>query len=378
MKKGLKILLFIVLIIIVVVLVFVKVRGYKRVSDYSEGKIKIAVSIPETMEGEILEEINAVLAGLLLAQEEINEKRGILGKEIELIIEDDECEKEKGIESWNRIVNVHQPLVAIGPLCSLVAEEVLPLAQNAGIPTILSGAVAPDLTKAGDYIFNSYPSATFQSKFVADYIFTKLKKNKVAVFYTPKSPYIQMRDVFVERFNRFKELEAKVVFDEYVSDDEVDFKNQIEKIKESNADVLYILLQEYMRMEEIKKEKLDLIILTNELVEEKSDVAIYEGVLYPNLKIDISEDFKNRMSKVYKEDINFRTALYYDALNILVQAIVRAGVLDKEVIRDELEKTSYRGEAFPLVEFDDNREIKQAEFEMKIIKNGQKEIFIID
>ena len=60
----------------------------------------------------------------------------------------------------------------------------------------------------------------------------------------------------------------------------------------------------------------------------------------------------------------------YDSVKIIVEAIAKAGSADKAAIRDALKTTSYQGVSTPLIEFDENGDLKIAQFEVKVVKNG--------
>ncbi len=392
MKKELKIILFTPLILVIIILIFVRVMGYKRVGDYmGEETIKIGVSLPLTYGG-VSFFAKGALGGLKLAQKEINERGGILGKEIELIIEDDGCEdKEKAIEVWDKLINIDKVWAILGPICTKVAEEVFPNAQISGVSVIMGGDSVPSLSRFGDYIFNAYPTNILLGKFSADYIFNELNKKRVAILYKKEKDGDEESfiDFFVERFERYKEIGSKIVFNEPflvnskeelindISGEEI-IKSKIDKIKESKAEVILFSLARddgYEVMIAIREANLDVIVFGPEVILSYPE---FEGALYSSPKVNNPQEFQNKIDEVYKESISFITPIYYDVLYILSQAIERAGKLDRKLIRDELAKTSYKGIAFPVVEFDEYGDLKEAEFEVKIIKNGKSEVYIIE
>jgi branched-chain amino acid transport system substrate-binding protein len=391
MDKKFKIFFCIILIIVIAIFVFVGVRGYKREVDFTGDTIKIGVSLPITYEaGGFWAE--GATGGLKLAQKEINERGGILGKQIELIIEDDGCEeKGKGIEVWNKLINIDKVLAILGPVCPEIAIETLPLAQASKIPVIMGGDSVPQLARHGNYIFNSYPSDVLNAKFIADYIFTELNKKKVAVFSqkTLKEGGViegdlifeSLKNFFIERVNRFKNIGMEIVFDDYVltgADNKI-IESKIGEIEESGAEVIYFSLScdstGHKAADIIRKSELDVVVIGAEFL---SLFPEFEGALYSVPMINNPQEFQDRVSEIHKGSINFLSPIYYDLLYILSQAIERAGELDRELIRDELTKTSYRGIAFPIVEFDEDGDLKEAEFEVMIIKEGGSEVYSIE
>jgi ABC-type branched-subunit amino acid transport system substrate-binding protein len=66
--------------------------------------------------------------------------------------------------------------------------------------------------------------------------------------------------------------------------------------------------------------------------------------------------------------------LGYDAAKVMFLAIEKAG-LDKQKIKEALKTTSYQGVSNPLIEFDENGDLKNPVFEVKIIKNKESVLY---
>ena len=58
-------------------------------------------------------------------------------------------------------------------------------------------------------------------------------------------------------------------------------------------------------------------------------------------------------------------------MKIFAEVIKKVGT-NKEAIKNELSKLSYKNSiSLPVIEFDEDRDLKSAEFEVKIIKSGK-------
>ena len=82
--------------------------------------------------------------------------------------------------------------------------------------------------------------------------------------------------------------------------------------------------------------------------------------------------YKKAYEAQFKEDVSTFGGHAYDGLNILIAAIKRAGSLDRQTIRDEIEKTKgFMGTA-GLVNMspDDHMGLDLTAFRMLEIKNG--------
>lgn len=363
---------------IIIIVAFILLIGgliywlrFKR--QVGEETIKLGYLGPLTGEAASIGESG--VAGAEFAVKEINDQGGVLGKKLVLIIEDDQCSN-KGAEAMNKLVNVDKVIAITGPDCSASAGPALPIAQAVGVPVILRWASAPHLTKIGDYIFRVYPSDTFQGQFAAEFIFNKLSKKKVAVLYVKNDWGQGLRDVFIEKF---KSLGGEIVFDEGVAQEEKDFRSLIAKMKDKTPEAIYLPLYPaggVAAIKQLKENKVNLPIVGGDAYDSdeviKSDIA--EGIMYTVAKIDNPEDFQKRVSEVtVKKADKISAPMAYDSIKIIAEAIKKAGKVDRKAIRDELAKTFYQGISSPLIEFDENGDLKSAVFEIKIIKNKKSE-----
>ena len=371
MSKTLQIIIGIIIIIVIVVLVVV-FSGEKGEKE----TIKIGVILPLT--GEAASAGENSLAGIVLAVKEVNDKGGILGRKIELIIEDDKCSSE-GVNAMNKLINIDKVVAVLGPACSASGGPALPIVQENKIPAVIT-ASAPHLTKIGDYIFRVYPSDTFQGEFAAEYIFNELEKKKVAVIYVKNDWGQGLRDVFVQKF---KELGGEIISDDAVTQETKDFRTQLTKIKSSEAEILYFPVYPangIAAFKQIKELGFDIPVIGadsfswEEVI--KSDYG--DGILFTLAKFDTPEDFKSKINSLsgYENlEVMYAAPLYYDAAKVMLEAIEKAGKLDKQSIRDALARTSYKGVSLPLIEFDDNGDIKTAVYEVQIIRDKKSETY---
>ncbi|MFH1192526.1 MAG: ABC transporter substrate-binding protein [bacterium] len=345
-----------------------KVAAKKEAQQITE-PIKIGLSLPLT--GEAASYGEAALGGAELAAKEINDAGGINGNKIELIPEDDQCSSSGGAMVANKLTNIDQVLAMVH-FCSAAAGAGTPIAQNAKIPSIVLGA-APELTQNRDYIFRNYPSDSFQGKFAAEFIYNKLNKKNAAVIFVKNNWGQGIRDVFTKRF---KELGGNIVYDESVMQDSTDLRTQIAKAKATNPDALYFpvyLKNGVAGLKQLKELEFNAPIISGDgfEAEEILNMPEAEGTLYIAAKTNNPEYFKKQVKEISGRESNVFTPYVYDAIKIFAEAIKKAGT-DKKAIRDALANMSYKeGMSSPLIEFDEQGDLKQAEFEVKVIKNGK-------
>ncbi len=365
-----KTIIWLIIVLIVIVGGYFLIKGNQPTSTEP---IKIGLSTPLTGEGASFGE--AMLGGAQLAVKEINDAGGILGRQVELVVEDDKCNS-TGASVFQKLIEIDKVVAITGPICSAAAGPGVPIAQKAGIPVVLNGASAPGLTKVGDYIFRDYFSDAFQGKFAAEYFFNTLKKNKAAVIYVKNDWGQGIKEVFV---NRFKEIGGQVVFEEGVVQDMKDFRTLLVKAKAANPDSFYLPIYPANAagaLKQIVELGIKLPVLGGDAfgAEEVFRIKEAQGVLYVEIKTTAPEDFLAKVKSVTgKTPLSF-TPFAYDAVKIVAEAIRQAGSTDGKAIRDKLATMVYKDSvATPTIEFDSNRELKSPDYNVMIINNGQAE-----
>ncbi len=116
------------------------------------------------------------LNGVKLAVAEINAKGGVLGKQLEIIAEDDVCKPEVATNTATKLVSQKVPVV-IGHICSGATKAALGIYKDAKILAISPSATNPDLTQSGDYpnFYRTIASDDAQAKLEVDFALNSQK-----------------------------------------------------------------------------------------------------------------------------------------------------------------------------------------------------------
>jgi branched-chain amino acid transport system substrate-binding protein len=357
-------------IVVIVALIYLGVTstGLTRGQE-SDGPIKIGLSAPLTGEAASLGE--SILGGAQLAVLEINEAGGVNGRMLELVVEDDGCSSD-GAKAISKLVNIDQVTAIVGPLCSAAGGPGVPIAQEAGVPSIII-ASAPHLTFLGDYIFRNYPSDSFQGKFAAEYVYNEMGKRKAGVLFVKNDWGEGLEKVFVARF---KELGGEIVFDEGINQDSRDIRTEITKLKSKDFDVVYAPLYPgtgAVGLKQLKELKVTVPVIGGDGFVSDEVFAVKEtaGTLYTSALLNGPEEFLNSINERTGKTANIYAPFTYDAIHILATVMEKAGT-DQGKIKDELNKIVYEDAvALPTMEFDENGDIKSAEFQVMIIQDGK-------
>ena len=179
----------------------------------------------------------AVKNGTELAINEINEAGGINGYQVAFNFQDDENDPEKAINAYNTLKDWNMQMllgtVTSKPCIAVVAETT---ADNLFQLTPSGSAVE---SISGDNAFRVCYSDPDQGRASAQYIGEHKLATKIAIIYDSSSEYSDgIRESFVaEAPNQGLEVVASEAF---TSDNNTDFSVQLDKAKESGADLVFL------------------------------------------------------------------------------------------------------------------------------------------
>ncbi|MGN0675681.1 MAG: ABC transporter substrate-binding protein [Oscillospiraceae bacterium] len=177
----------------------------------------------------------SVKQGAQVAVDEINAAGGVNGMKLELIFEDDECNEEKSVSAYNKLMDngINALLGAVTSGCSIAVSEE---SVNDGILQLTPSGSAMDCTKQANS-FRICFTDPLQGELMAQYIADQGLKSP-AIIYDIASDYSKgIHDAFVAKA---QELGMTIAADESFTGGDVDFKTQLTKIKSSGADCLFL------------------------------------------------------------------------------------------------------------------------------------------
>ena len=176
--------------------------------------------------------------GIELAVDEINKSGGVNGKQIQLVIEDDQGRPEQAKTVVSKLVNQDRVQAILGEVASTNSLAAAPVAQEAKIPMITPSSTNPKVTEIGNYIFRVCFIDPFQGAVMAKFSGNTLKAKTAAIFGDVQSDYSKgLTQFFKEEFSK---LGGRVVAEESYTQTDQDFKSQLTKIRDLNPDVLYV------------------------------------------------------------------------------------------------------------------------------------------
>jgi branched-chain amino acid transport system substrate-binding protein len=268
--------------------------------------------------------------GADLAVEEINAQGGIMGKKLELVIEDNQGTQQGAVASFQKLASDKDMVAIINSIRSTNIKATNAYAAKTGIPVAIGGTNTGLSTELKNkWFFRFRPHDGYAAQSMADFV-NKLGKKKVAILYDTDAFGTGGKDLLLENY---KKLGIDVVYTEGVNTGTKDFAPFIKKIADSGADVMnpYMTSSEDvgLMMKQIRERgyKFDVVGPTTIAQETTMKIAgdSLNGVYGVNdFALDQSEETKAYVKKFkekYKENPDTYTVWVYDALHVFKKVI---------------------------------------------------------
>ncbi|WP_319521918.1 branched-chain amino acid ABC transporter substrate-binding protein [uncultured Desulfosarcina sp.] len=180
--------------------------------------------------------IPSVKAAELVAKK-FNAKGGVLGKQVELVVEDDQCKTEVAVNVATKMLTEDVDVV-LGHICSGPCKASLSIYATKGLILMSPSATNTDLTKSGQHnnFFRTIAPDDAQAKTQIDFCLDKLKAKTIAIVHD-KGDYGKGLAEFAKAFLE-KDSRGELVLYEGITPGAVDYSAVINKVKRSKADVL--------------------------------------------------------------------------------------------------------------------------------------------
>lgn len=212
----------------------VVLAGLAPGSAQSQNTIKIGVPVP--LSGSYASAGTDIVNGAKLAAAKVNAAGGVMGKQIELVPEDDACDAQTAVQAAQKLVDAGVAAV-VGGYCSSAALPELTVFHRAGIPYVLDASTNPKLTEMGwDNVFRTIGRDDEQGPFAAGFMKNSLHAKRAAVI-NDNTTY--SKGLAQNTVAALKKNGVDVVYDEAVTPGQLDYSPTLTKIASLKPDVVY-------------------------------------------------------------------------------------------------------------------------------------------
>src|SRR5213594_2778852 len=150
-----------------------------------QAKPPVSVALVAAMSGGSALSGEAIKWGLTIAIDEINVRGGLLGgRQIELIIRDEEGNPSKGVTAARDVIEREKAVAVFGGLHSPVGLAMLPVFHELTVPYVGTWAAATNITRNGrtpNFMFRVSANDDMVDHFLARHVVEKLRKQKPGV-----------------------------------------------------------------------------------------------------------------------------------------------------------------------------------------------------
>jgi branched-chain amino acid transport system substrate-binding protein len=287
--------------------------------------------------------------GARLAADEVNRAGGVLGKRVELLVEDDRGEASEAASSVSKLITRDHVVALIGEFASSRTLAAAPIAQAEKVPMISPSSTNVEVTKKGDYIFRACFIDSYQGKVLATFARENLKAATAAILVDAKSDYsVGLADAFRRDFLA---AGGRVVAEMKYTEGDSDFSAQLTALKPLGPDVVVVpgyYTDAGLIARQARSLGLNAVLLgadgwdSPKLVEIGGEAM--EGTYFSNhYSVDdpspAVREFVQSYKRAYGVEPDSLGALCYDAARVLFDAMRRAGSTEGKRLRDALAET---------------------------------------
>lgn len=305
--------------------------------------IKIGMCAPIT--GPAAEAGKYATGGAKLAVEAINKAGGVLGKQLELIVEDDQTTNPGIVLAFSKLAAQSDIVGFLGSIRSTQVHAMAPDVLKLGKP-VMFGGTDPNLTKLGNpWLFRFRPNDSYSGRVIADYGVKTLGKKKWAVLHSTDAFGTAGGKALTEALGK---LDATIALDQGYANQSQDFTPVVLAIKQSGAEILgsYFTFENDLGIFARQLRQLGVNIpwvgspsIVNVTALKLAGPALYGtyGVAdYAEESSEASKAFGKAYRDAYKVAPDNQSSWPYDAVTVLAAAINKAGSTDPQKIRDAI------------------------------------------
>lgn len=318
--------------------------------EAAAGPIKIAVLAP--LSGPVPTFGVSTRDGALMAIEEWNAKGGVLGQQIEAVVADSQCTADPAVNAANKVIDQDKVHYIVGEVCSKASIPVSEIAEAKGVVQISPTSTNPSVTvgtdgKTKSFIFRACFIDPFQGLVMAKFALGQGKKTAFIMFDQGNDYVLGLAEAFEKSFT---DGGGTIVGKESYTGQDTDFSAILTKVADSKAEVLF--LPDYYNIVNLvgaqaKERGVTAIMMGGDGWDSSDlDVKAAEGGFFSNHYSaedtrPVVQDFVKRYEAKYGAKPDALATLAYDATNLLIAAIEKAGKDDAALVKDALAALQY-------------------------------------
>jgi branched-chain amino acid transport system substrate-binding protein len=315
--------------------------------------------------------------GAELAVQKANATGGINGKQIELVVYDDEGKPENAIPLANKLIGQDKVAVAVSGGYSGPTRAAAPVFQRAGVPYISAYAIHPDITRAGDFVFRTGMMGEVQGRAGAKLVADQLKKKRVSIVAVNNDFGQALTAGFKDAAPKFN---LEVIKEHTFAMPDRQFGPLVAQVKSDNPDVIYApgyFFNAGPLVAQLRAAGVDATIIGQEGYDSQRFIEIAgkaaDGVIITTSLDRDSQDpatrtFIDDYEKTFKDRVDMVAASGNAAMTVAIESLRKAGS-DGKAVRDAIRANEFTT-AIGKLSFNDLGEVKKA-VQVQVVKDGE-------
>ncbi len=337
--------------------------------------VKIGFNVPLT--GFAAADGKSALNGAELAVEQANADGGINGKQIELVVYDDQASSTAAVPAATKMIEQDGVKVGVSGSYSASTRAAAQVFQDAGIPYVSAYGIHPDITRAGDYVFRTTFMGEVQGRAGAKLVGDLLGKKRV-VLITLNNDFGQaLAQGFKEAADRFG-IEIVNEYEYAIKDRQ--FGAIVARVMADNPEAIYASGYFFTAgplVAQLRAAGIDAPIIGQEGYDSQSFIdiagAAAEGVIITtSLDRDSKDPEMRNFIEQFEEKAGYPAdmvaASTHTAVKVVVDAMRRAGTEDPAAIRDAIAATNLRAST-GTISFNELGEVRK-DVQVQIVRDG--------
>jgi len=293
--------------------------------------------------------------------DDLNQKGGINGRKVELLIEDDQSNPSNAVISATKLIKDEKVPLILGSGTADSDAAIIPTVEQEQVPMLVAGPLVAPFKK---YVFLMGPGDARGNAHIMEFVCTKLNAKKIAILRDTATYGSEGSKYYHEEIKKYPG--ASIIIEEKMEMADTNVIPQLTKIKAAKPDVLIIhstgvgpIAKNYkqlgMTVQVYGSHSMptpEFLKLSGAIAEESHWIMTASKMMIAE-KLPASDPFRKNIYDPFKKllqakygptkNINVFHAVAYDASMVTIEAIKLAGTDNRAAVRDALEKVRYDG-----------------------------------
>lgn len=298
-----------------------------QIGEQKSYTIAVAAPIGSDADGAL-----EILRGVATAQNKINQAAGGNGLRLKVAIANDNNQETQAKEIATKLVNNSEVLGVVGHWASGVTLAAAPVYDSGKLVTISPISTSVKLSNISRYVFRTVPSDYVAARALANYML-KLQRKNAFVFFNSESDYSKSLKA---EFSTAVSLQGGQILSEIdLSNSAFNAAQSVEQAKRQKADVLMLAadtnkLDQALKVVQVNQKQLNILagddVYGIKTLKDGGSAAegMVVAVPWHSDAEATQSDFLRQSKQLWGgANVNWRTALSYDAVQALVAALER-------------------------------------------------------